>query len=113
MSNNEEETMLNLIATLGTGREYAQSLTDLAATIDADALEIQECIEDLQAQGVLIVCDKEGRYYVAQSPEEWLAYKRSHLTPEALALVKRQRAMEQAAAERWLVPAYGYPREAA
>jgi len=103
----EIDIMLRLSEELRAGASNAASLADLAENTGYDEIQIRDAIADLQARGALVVTDDAGRYYIATQPQEWLNYKRNHLTPEALRLVKRQRAMRamsETAARLWGAP---------
>jgi hypothetical protein len=96
------EIMLAVTEHLQTGAQNAQTLEALANATGHTALEVNEAVEELQAQGELVVKDAAGAVYIAATWDEWLDYKRRHLTAEALQLARRRRAMGGKAKRRFL-----------
>lgn len=98
-----EDRLLALLYTRHVGRQRAIKAKELAAKLGETERLVRATISGLRKQGHLILSavQEPYGYFTAETYDEWREFRNGNLRPRALDILETDRAMNEAARQRW------------
>lgn len=86
------------------GSQNAVSISDLAREASQGIAQTFADVDSLRQMGYLIIHTEDDQvpsYFIAETQEEWLDFRKSYLLPAAKQVIEISSAMGRAAKEKW------------